>query len=427
VTTRVKRSRRTKTVGHMTRDISGIISSIDEGITAILGWKPDQVVGSPSTNFLHPGDHGGAVAAWMDMLAAPGTSKTWCVRYRDADGDWRRVETVNTNHLDEDPPFVGTTMVEVPESDLSLEDELEETNQVLSQLAEALPVGLFKINAKNQIVSTNGRLHEIIGVPRTTTLRKQFATVVAKDRRPFEEAMAGSLQGRDVDDLELVLHVPTGGNTEDGTVVCSVSVRPLTDRSGQVTGSIGCLSDITERVALRRDLENRATVDQLTVCLNRGATLDLLRDLLSDRRDSAGLAVAFIDIDKFKDVNDTLGHRAGDEVLERTAHRLRSVLRRHDRVGRIGGDEFLVICPRVSSASLALTIATRLWRAIGGSSDAASGETPVSASVGIAWSAGAIDADTLIARADVAMYEAKAKGQPVLWQEPISLLKEPSH
>jgi len=118
-----------------------------------------------------------------------------------------------------------------------------------------------------------------------------------------------------------------------------------------VTGAVVCLSDVSDRVRSRRDLEQRARVDPLTGALNRDAIEAHLRAAIDDDR-SAGVAVVFIDIDididAFEHINDDLGHVVGDEVLIEFGSRLRSVVcNSNDQVGRLGGDEFIVVCPGV--------------------------------------------------------------------------------
>ena len=79
----------------MTRDASGVITSVDEAIVELLGWLPEQLVGSPSTSLIHPADQPGAVAAWMEMITSPGLTGMWRGRYKTAKGSWKWVETEN--------------------------------------------------------------------------------------------------------------------------------------------------------------------------------------------------------------------------------------------------------------------------------------------------------------------------------------------
>ena len=143
--------------------------------------------------------------------------------------------------------------------------------------------------------------------------------------------------------------------------ICDLSLRPLTDAAGIVAGAVGCLSDVTDRVQLRRELEVRASVDRLTSCLNRDASLQLLeRTTAAPKAPGEGNALIYIDLDDFKSVNDRYGHAAGDRLLAEAAERLREAARKGDAVGRVGGDEFIVICPHVQSSAQAIKVAERV-------------------------------------------------------------------
>ena len=146
-------------------------------------------------------------------------------------------------------------------------------------------------------------------------------------------------------DIEITLDEPAGAK------LCSFGIRPLTAESGAVTGAIAC-ADITERVRMRQELQIRATIDNLTKCRNRSAILEALTDLLAPATWSYGaLAVFFIDLNHFKQINDSHGHAAGDELLRCIAGRLLHGAREQDIVGRLGGDEFLVLCPAVDTGA----------------------------------------------------------------------------
>jgi diguanylate cyclase (GGDEF)-like protein len=115
----------------------------------------------------------------------------------------------------------------------------------------------------------------------------------------------------------------------------------------------------------------------------------------------------FIDLDRFKSVNDLYGHAAGDRVLVVAAQRLRAAVREFDQVGRIGGDEFLVVCPDVENATGAREIGIRLAEALDTSIDLGTGSVELRASIGVAFTTEPIDADSLVAQADSAMYTTK--------------------
>ena len=182
-------------------------------------------------------------------------------------------------------------------------------------------------------------------------------------------------------------------------------------------------SSLQEREEFRRRMTHEATHDGLTQIANRNASLaQLRRGLARVRRSESQLAVLFIDLDGFKDINDTHGHHAGDLVLRATAQRLVNTVRDGDHVGRLGGDEFLVIAEPVDGIDEAVALANRLLAVLAEPVPIDHGEVTVKASIGIALSDGidgagppdsgeGSDSTDLLRDADLAVYKAKADGR----------------
>ena len=173
----------------------------------------------------------------------------------------------------------------------------------------------------------------------------------------------------------------------------------------------------SERAAekARQDLEQlivSSQRDPLTNTPNRALMLERLTSAITmAQRRAAHLAVLFLDIDKFKQINDSLGHTAGDDVLQLVARSLESVVRGSDTVSRHGGDEFLVLLTEVSQRAGAGLIAEKMLKAIAARSDLANPPVGVSVSIGIAiYPDDGIEAQTLVKRADEAMYLSKRNG-----------------
>jgi diguanylate cyclase (GGDEF)-like protein/PAS domain S-box-containing protein len=393
-----------------TRDAAALITAVDSSMVEVLGWRPDQLVGRASTGFIHPEDQASAVAAWFAMLSAPGDTRTWRGRYQAVDGSWKWVETVNVNRLD-DPgrPEVSSTMTLVTVEQVSVEEELRAREQLISRLSDALPVGLFQIDAERRVTFTNDRFHTIVGCRRAATTDAQFVTLAPKDRVLLDTMLTAVLADQEVDDIDIHLSIPTGPAASPAAARVGVlALRSLTDDGGRVTGAIGCLSDITERVHLQQELQIRASTDGLTTCLNRSTTLELLETSLTRQGDAnSGTAIMFVDLDHFKRVNDRHGHGVGDQVLQIAARRLASALREGDRIGRLGGDEFLVICPKVDNAGTARELGHRLADAITADITIGKDIIELRASIGVAWTDQPLQADTFIAQADTAMYQSK--------------------
>jgi diguanylate cyclase (GGDEF)-like protein len=180
------------------------------------------------------------------------------------------------------------------------------------------------------------------------------------------------------------------------------------------------VQDLGDRVAVAlataardRELYRRANYDPLTRLPNRTLFLDELgRELARAERQSKQLAVLFVDLDGFSDVNDSLGHAAGDELLVRAGERLRACVRKSDLVARLGGDEFTAVLPDMREASDAATVAQHLIAALSQPYDIGHGNTFVAASVGIAmYPADGATAPELLRHADMAMYQAKERGR----------------
>ena len=170
---------------------------------------------------------------------------------------------------------------------------------------------------------------------------------------------------------------------------------------------------VGERVLdLQSKLRYQATHDHLTGLWNRRMILDVLdRELNRASHEGQSIAVALVDIDYFKKINDTHGHGAGDEVLKAAAERMRASLRKYDAIGRYGGEEFLLVLPNCPTQD-ALDVVERARGAVGATPiDATGSPLDVSISAGVAWTTGRTDAAAIIHAADEALYRAKEAGR----------------
>jgi diguanylate cyclase (GGDEF)-like protein/PAS domain S-box-containing protein len=389
------------------KDHVGVVVKIDEAMTEILGWSSEEMVGRRSLEFIHPEDHALAVDNWMEMLASRGPGRRVRLRHQRRDESYVWFEVTNHNLFD-DPDYgcVVSECVDISE-EMAAHEELKAREQLLDGLAEAIPVGLFQVDADRQIVYTNDRLHEILGVERADTVDAQLATVSEAGRLALEEAV-GAVLGKGLQaDLEVELHLPPSGELH----FCTVSLRPLNGDNGTTNGVIACVADITDSARMREELTRRATFDELTGCYNRASIMNALEENIASGQRQAERAVVFIDLDLFKAINDEHGHAAGDELLSIVAERLRRVVRDGDMVGRIGGDEFLAVCPEIGGPEQAMKLAERLAEAQREEIAVAAGGIVVQVSIGVAWSGGeGADADAMVAKADRAMYESKREG-----------------
>jgi diguanylate cyclase (GGDEF)-like protein/PAS domain S-box-containing protein len=315
--------------------------------------------------------------------------------------------------MDDPENVVTITKLTDISDEMAAHEAVGKRERLFRRLAESLPAGLFQVDLDRSVVYANRRLAQILGIPNAGTLQEQLATVVEDDRRTVDAALDAAIDGGADYEAEVQVRLPGTGALRQ----CLMSVVALSDDEG-LPGAMVSITDITESVRLREELRFRATFDALTGCHNRASTMAVLDRILLERKGER-VAVIFVDLNKFKPVNDTHGHAAGDELLVEVAARLTSVLRQGDIVGRIGGDEFLLVCPGVIDAGQALGLSGRVRDRLQGAVEVAGHRIELTGSIGVALSVSASTSDLLIAQADAAMYESKRRGgeAPVLYAD----------
>jgi diguanylate cyclase (GGDEF)-like protein/PAS domain S-box-containing protein len=191
------------------------------------------------------------------------------------------------------------------------------------------------------------------------------------------------------------------------------SAAPIHDRHGRTTGAVIVFHDVSAARQMSAQLAHLAQHDFLTDLPNRLLLRDRLQQAISSARRRGGqVGVLFLDLDRFKHVNDSLGHSVGDRLLQEVASRLRRSVRRSDTVGRLGGDEFVVVLPELAALENASTSAAKLLSALAVPYSIGPDQLHVPASIGISvYPDDGEDADTLLGNADTAMYHAKQDGR----------------
>ncbi len=265
--------------------------------------------------------------------------------------------------------------------------------------------------------------------------RVTFLNIVAERMTGWSQAQA---QGRAVDDVFRLVHVATRDpipsptaraiiedrtvgldadcmlvRRDDAELAVETSAAPIHDRLGGVIGAVMVTHDVTAARELSQKLARLALHDSLTDLPNRTLLNDRLdQAMMRARRGGGTVAVLFIDLDRFKHINDSLGHPVGDELLSSVARRLQACVRSSDTVSRQGGDEFLILLADVVHPHDAAVCAEKIIAALEAPHRIAGHDLRISASVGIAtFPHDADDAETLLRNADFAMYQAKYSGR----------------
>jgi diguanylate cyclase (GGDEF)-like protein/PAS domain S-box-containing protein len=280
-----------------------------------------------------------------------------------------------------------------------------------------MPHGLCMFDAERRIVVANQKLNELLGLPAAHELkgaspRELVACIVDAG------LISRSTAERAVADLEARL---AGGGTDDINVgmengrTLELTVQPM--ESG---GMVLLVEDITERKAAEARINHLARFDALTGLPNRTILRNRMDEALAQCRRDSMCAVHFIDLDQFKQVNDTLGHTRGDLLLVAVAERLRTAVRETDVIARFGGDEFVVLQASIKSLDECSALAARILRAVHGTYELDGHVAMVSASSGISVAPrNGTEADQLLRNADMALYRAKAERRGTWrWFEP---------
>lgn len=368
----------------ITKGANGVITGVDDDFVRLLGWPPENVIGRRSLTIIHPDDQSKAVDNWMRMVA-DGARHTVRLRHLRADGSWLWLETAN-EPLDPAATRVRCHVVDVSE-EMQAVDALRQREELLRRVTEAVPVGLAHLAPDGAVAFANTALLRLLGQPALDRVDDLLAALphdVAATLAATLRAVMATGHDADVD-------LMTAGSAHGAPSRCKATLSAIHD-DGAVVGVLVCMVDVTE-------LANQATRDGLTGTLNRSSVLAALDAALSATDHTVG--VAFVDLDGFKGVNDSLGHAAGDELLRRVAAGITSAVRGGDVVGRIGGDEFLAVFPAVSGRQELELIARRIRRQIA--------RCGAAASVGIELAAAGTPAATLVEQADQAMYRAKRR------------------
>jgi diguanylate cyclase (GGDEF)-like protein/PAS domain S-box-containing protein len=403
----------------------------DEAFTEMFGYSAEELLGNSVLDQIHPDDQGRAVEGWLAVLSTRHDQQTRLRRKR-KDGSWMWVDTTLRNFLNH--PGRNYVLVELIDisAEMQAQEVLQEREELLRRLTNAMPVGLLHLDNERGVVYHNARLLEILygsdsplsdlpplqAIPTdqpeasVTSAATLLKTLTSKAIEEFEAAMSEVLEEGVDRDVEVDIELPSGPWRR-----ALLNLRALLRPGGEPNGAIVCVLDITDSARARLELERRASFDPLTQSHNRSSILSALEGELA--LEGAGMTgVVYVDLDDFKPVNDSLGHAAGDELLTLVAERLRGASREGDLVGRLGGDEFLLVMQGIPTQATAMQVAKRIRSGLCGSFELADGSRiDLRASIGVAYARnGTISADALVRAADAAMYRSKEQGrsEPVL-------------
>ena len=291
-------------------------------------------------------------------------------------------------------------------------DELREAAEKLMQakaVYENSSEGILVVDHANRVVSVNPAFESITGFTAGEVLGTDLSTLDSSRNPPeFYTDMRESLQKTGNWRGEL------WNRHKDGHLYAlSMNVDTVLDENGALKQRVYVFSDITEKKRVEQRIEYMAQYDALTNLPNRTLFADRLEHAAAiARREKSRFALLYLDLDRFKPVNDTFGHVAGDTLLQMVARRLAEGIRVSDTVARLGGDEFAVIIAPVKSNSDATVVAEKLRAELALPFDLGDAQVTISSSIGGAFfPEDTEDEETLLQKADQAMYRAKSSGR----------------
>jgi diguanylate cyclase (GGDEF)-like protein/PAS domain S-box-containing protein len=383
-------------------DPTGQIVYWNRQAEVLYGWSAEEVAGRNALD-VTPALQSATQAD--ELMTALGQGQSWTGDFlvRRRDGEAFLAMVTNTPVLDAEGRLVAVIGVS---SDITERQRAEQAMRQLSRIVASSGDAIIGKDLSGTIISWNRAAERLYGYLAEDVIGKHISVLSPPERL---DELAGVLQniraGQTVSDLE------TQRRHRDGRILdVALTVSPVYDASNNLIGASAIARDITERKQMQYALEHQALHDALTGLPNRALAGDRLQHaLVASARSQTPVAVLFLDLDNFKNINDATGHQTGDAVLVEVARRLEGSIRSGDTVARFGGDEFVILCEGADE-EVASVIANRCLAALSDPIDVGARGIYVSASLGIAVSP-PLDGSDLLRFADAAMYDAKARGR----------------
>ncbi len=420
-------------------DRAGDLVYVSPAAQPVLGKAPEELHGRRLTELVHPEDLlvEPSDEHHLDRILGTAPGRRPVIRFAHADGTWRRLRVERSPGSAVGESSVLLTCRDVTE-ERSVADLLSEQTILLERIARGAPVDECLRAVEDLAMSRLPDGDVVIGFQDPDGVFRAIGPTVDPDLLAVLDRVGivrnGDATPRPADPLLLfrrndgwdsVLRAASSGRYTtawvadltgpDGSATGRVTVlrrspEPLVPGEVDLLGLVVDLATIAvERHALQSLLAHGALHDDLTGLPNRRYLLSRVRETFATEESRGGLL--FVDLDRFKLINDSLGHEAGDHLLREVTARFRRTVRPADVVARVGGDEFVVLCPGLDDEESVARVADRLSAVLTDPVDLPGARVVVSASIGVVHTSGRVEPTELLQDADLAMYDAKQRGR----------------
>jgi len=391
------------TEGMLALDAQGRVIRVNPAACAMLGYEEDDLLGLAGDALLHAprtrrslalrvGEYMGQICdgqAWLKCKNGGALPVSW--RYQPA---WQGHELLG-----------GVVLMR----NLSRDREEDAHRRLLISALENVANGVIITDARARIKWVNAAFERMTGYSMSEAVGLTPGRLLnsgAQSRAFYKNMWRTIRQGK-------VWHGELLNRRKDGTLYHEeLTIAPVREENGRILHYVGVKQNVSKRKHNEREIHFQAHHDLLTGLANRRRLLQKLDESIPCCNEGRMLAVLFLDLDRFKPVNDRYGHHVGDQLLVAVADRLRSCVRGSDLVARLGGDEFVVLLDTIQAAEQAARVGRKILTALSQPLLLEGRDVTTSASLGIALCPhDGTDAATLLHRADQAMYRAKAAGR----------------
>jgi diguanylate cyclase (GGDEF)-like protein/PAS domain S-box-containing protein len=391
--------------------VTGEYTYLNTTIESIYGYAREDFLKNPLLwlEAVHPEDRERVASVSQRLLATGRKDLEYRIMRPSGDSRWIRDRAHVIYDAQRNPVRIDGISTDITQRRLA-EEALRKSEEQFRLTFALAPIGMAIATPEGQFLQVNQALCDALGYTTSELLDLTFEAITHPDDHGQDRELFANLQSGDLPYIQ----VEKRYLAKNGRVVYTIHQMVLVrDSVGQPLHIIGQIVDITQRRRMEERLQHDALHDVLTGLPNRALFLDRLAQAIArgQRDPERRFAVLFLDLDRFKVINDSLGHAMGDQLLVAIAQRLQDCLRPGDTVARLGGDEFTVLLDNLVSQSDATAIADRIHQVFQLPFYLSGYEIFTSVSIGITFNAPTTSQpDDLLRNADTAMYRAKAQG-----------------